>query len=351
MQFKDPIDEERLRHFRRGQSFTNTDAISRPDAVIRSKPKLAVSPVNSRIYGVFVDDDGILKSGIVLSDDSDWESTQSVALVPSAHTGKIKNPCITVDSLGNLCIGYEYWSDSITSEVWVYDERLVGSSVVPYLQKVIEGSCPATISDRDNDLLIFYKKVDGTLCWRARSAPPYTTVWDTENTISITGLAGDIYLDDVFIVGGTETYESVHIVMCISKRGPDGRYALYYVRSRNWPKSITDTEFLLTSTEISAISWIIIVEYVIEEGLLSDAYIQMINWISVSEYETADTLLALSEISTITWSGGVEYTISETLLSSGEISGITWTSNNNVNSPDEEMACSSQITVLSLTSI
>ncbi len=351
MKFTNPIDDERIYHFNKSLGQTNEGYLEKTDSVIRTQPRMAVSPVTGRIYGTFVDEDGILKAGLALVDDSDWESTWAVSLVPVSHTGKIRNPFIAIDAQGNVCIGYEYWPTEIAPEVWVYDERLIGIVVTPFIQKVTDGRCPVVLSDRDEDLLIFYKRSDGVLCWRARSAPPYITVWDTENTIVITGLSGELYIDDAFVVGGTELWESAAIVLCISKR-IKGRYGLYYVRSSNWPKSITNSEFLYIDSAISDISWITILEYIIDEVLTPELYLSMIGWIVNNEYDTFDTLLVMSQISQITWAGGDVYTISEPVLYiEGEISVITWTSNNNVNSPDEDLVCTSQITVISLTSV
>ncbi len=351
MKFKDPVDDERLRHFRRGLGFTNTDGETKPDTVVRSQPRMSISPDNGRIYGVFIDDDGKLKAGLVLADNTDWESTWFVSLIPSAHTGKMKNPFLAVDPLGNMCISYEYWPDNTNPEVWVYDERLVGSAVVPYLQKVTEGRSAVTIADRDEDLLIFYRKSDGTLCWRARSAPPYATVWDTENVITVTGLTGDLYIDDVFMIGGQDTWDAASIILCISKRGRDGRYALYYVRSVNWPRSIMPSESFIPASELSAINWIAIIEYIPEEQFVPDLYLQMINWIAVNEYESFETLICLSQISQITWSGGVSYTVSETATSDGRLVTVTWTSNNNVSSPDEGAVFTCEMTDITWTSV
>jgi len=344
VKFTNPIDDERVYHFNKSLGQTNEGYLEKTDAVIRTQPRMAVSPVTGRIYGTFVDDNGVLKAGLALADDSDWESTWDVAIVPSNQTGKIRNPFISIDDQGNICIGYEYWPTELSSEVWVYDERLIGATVTPYIQKVTDGRCPVTLSDLDNDLLIFYKKSDGTLCWRARSAPPYTTVWDTENVISVTGLVGDLYIDDVFIINRTNDWEVSSIILCISKR-EIGRHTLYYVRSSNWPRTIQTSEISEFDVAVSSISWIIIVTYETEETATLELYLNMINWIWVQEYATVDQLFLLTEVSSITWAGGTVYEVDENNVTCDErLTVIAWTSNNNVDSPDERADFTLQIT-------
>lgn len=351
MKFTNPIDDERIYHFNKSLGQIDTGYSEKTDAVIRNQPRMAVSPVTSRIYGTFVDEDGILKAGLALADDSDWESTWAVPIIPSNQTGKIRNPFISIDDQGNVCIGYEYWPTSIAPEVWVYDERMVGAVVVSYVQKVTEGRCPVTISDIDNDLLIFYKKSDGTLCWRARSAPPYAAVWDTESVVSVTGLTGDLYIDDVFIINRTNDWEVSAIILCISKR-EIGRHTLYYVRSSNWPRTIQPEEVSEIDVAISVISWIVIVTYETDEIATLELYLNMINWIWVQEYSTVDQLFAMAEVASITWTGGLVYEVDENNVTCDErLTVIAWTSNNNVDSPDERVDSTLQITAIVWTSV
>ena len=347
MKFTNPIDDEKYRHFRQGLGFDNTEERSKTDAVIRDQPRVAVSPANNRIYGTFVDVNGILKSGLVLADNSDWESTEPVALVPGSHTGKIRNPFITIDSLGNKCIAYEYWPDTVNPEVWVYDERLEEGEPVPYLQKINDGRSPVTLSDRDNDLLVFYKRSDGELCWRARNIAGY--IWYEDYIIVVTGLIGDLYIDDVFMIGDPQSFSVAAIILCVSKRLANGRYALYYVRSYNWPRDIQPEESFQPEVVISGITWGAIIEYIPEEEFDLNLYIQMINWIFVSEYYSLEDLFCLSQIISITWTGGIVKQLAEISYVDERLTGILWTFNKDVSSPDEKAEFSCQITGISLT--
>ena len=359
MKFKDPINDEKYFQYRRTMGETKAGHVERRDAVIKDRPRMAVSPKDNRIYGVFVDlTTGKLMAGKVLEDDSDWESTWELPLIPSGQYGKIHNPFVSIDSLGNLCVGYEYWPDEYHPEVWIYDERLIITTVTPFLQKVTDGSSAVTIADRDNDLLLFYKRTsDGKLCWRARSQPPYTSVWATENVIDTSELTGDLYIDDAFLGGGPLAYEAQWIVLCVAARHANGRFTLHYVRSSNWPRTITSTEQGLIQFAVSAINWVIISVYLFNDNLNPEVQLMSITPYDVNEEIPVETLILDYAINSITWSGGMVYSVGDKTghidiaTIDSRLVVITWTSANVVDSPDESLVCSSQITDISWTSV
>ncbi len=359
MKFKDPIDDEKYFQFRRSMGETKAGHVERRDAVIKDSPRLAVSPKTNRIYGVFVEvETGVLKAGLVMEDNTDWESTWNLPLVPSDHFGKIHNPFIAIDSLGNLCIGYEYWPDEYHPEVWVYDERLIISTVTPFLQKVTNGSSAVTIADRDNDVLIFYKRTtDGKLCWRARSQPPYESVWATENVVNTSGLTGDLYIDDAFLGGGSLEYEAQWIVLCVAARHANGRFSLHYVRSSNWPRVYNGNETHVIQYSLSDILWIDVQDLTLNNDLINTMEILGISWKDIPMY-TMDELLTIDyAINSILWSGGVSYSVGDKpghidIVSMDErLAQILWTSVNDVSSPNESLVCSHQLTAIVWTSV
>ena len=338
---------------------TKSGHVERRDAVIKDRPRLAVSPKDGRVYGVFVDQDtGVLKAGLVLVDDSDWESTWDLPLIPEAHFRKIHNPFVAIDSLGNLCVGYEYWPDEWHPEVWVYDERLIVTTVTPFLQKVTNGSSAVTIADRDNDLLIFYKRTtDGKLCWRARSQPPYEVVWGTENVVNTTGLTGDLYIDDAFLGGGSLEYEAQWIVLCVAARHANGRFSLHYIRSSNWPRFIATEETLAAQNSVSNIGWTQVNIYTPDEVLSIDCQFMAIARIDNYSYELEELIAVANQVSVILWSGGNSYSVGDKpghidkISVSNVVGGILWSLTNNVNSPDESLVCSNQVTAIVWTSV
>ncbi|MFA5036895.1 MAG: hypothetical protein WC479_06940 [Candidatus Izemoplasmatales bacterium] len=359
MKFKDPINDEKYFQYRRTMGETKSGHIERRDAVIKNRPRMAVSPVDGRVYGTFVDEEtGKLKVGLVLVDDSDWESTWDLPLIPSGQYGKIHNPFISIDPLGNVCVGYEYWIDEYHPEVWVYDERLIITTVTPFLQKVTEGSSAVTIADRENDLLLFYKRSsDGKLCWRARSQPPYESVWATENVIDTSELSGDLYIDDAFLGGGPLAYEAQWVVLCVAARHANGRFTLHYLRSSNWPRYIESDETLKLQNSVSAIDWTNVIIMTPEETLTLVNQLVVIDRTDNYTYDVEDSISVANQILSILWSGGSSYSVGDKtgyidkFSVSNIVGGILWTLINDVTSPNEDLVCSYQITDISWTAV
>jgi hypothetical protein len=359
LKFKDPINDEKYFQYRRTMGETKTGHVERRDAVIKDRPRMAVSPKDGNLYGIFVDQEtGNLKAGKVLADNSGWETTWDLPLIPLSHYGKIHNPFISIDPLGNLCVGYEYWPDEYHPEVWVYDERLIITTVTPFLQKVTDGSSAVTISDRDNDILLFYKRTsDGKLCWRARSQPPYAVVWGTENLVDTTGLTGDLYIDDAFLGGGPLEYEAQWLVLCVAARHANGRFSLHYVRSSNWPRFISTEETLTTQNSVSNIAWTQVNIYTPEEVLAVECQFTGISRIDNYSYDIEELLTVANQVAVILWSGGSSYSVGDKpghidkFSVNNVVGGILWSLTNNVNSPDESLVCSNQVAAIVWTSV
>jgi len=354
---KDFGEDNKYADFNKSADRVNSTPETRPGAFRKiCTYGMVYSQFDGRIYGALVDQEtGHLQVGLVNVAETGWETASDISIVPEAHYGHIQNPSITIDPLGHFCVCYEYAPTDGDIEIWVYDQRYLNEVVVDYIQKITEGVCPYAVTDRDDDIMVFYKRTsDGKLCWRSRSQAPYIYVWDTENIINVTEIDETYaYIDAVWLSGSSEESEAQCIIVCVSLFDSEGNCSLYYLKSSNWPRTL-DTIIvgnLHNNIEITAIDWQINYLYTIPNYLLTEVKISGISYKVIPIY-VVDNLMkcevSMTDISIIV---ETTYNISNAVLASFELRSITWTSVNVADILSGEMELSCQITGLSLTTV
>ena len=324
------------------------DANSRPDAISPNLPSVALSPITGLTHGAWVDSEsGKIIIGVANESSTSWETTYEAQNIPLAHTGSsnIRHLSMVVDSSDNNAVAYEF-HDSEQVELWIYDERLVDGVLTGEATFACLGSSPAMMSDKDLDILCFYRAEDGRICWRSR-ANQLGAAWGTEYEVDTQGMAGDLYPVGAFLVGGMKTWEQCKVVLVVANRDIEtGTYTYCYIESAGWPLSIIPGEITTIDAAITNIGWSITYEQQSEEIFNIDTVINSIRWdAAYSPITDAGIVAADTSITNIGWVMTVTNTPFETATATTEIKEITWTPVN-TNQPVMSLTAETAITAI-----
>jgi hypothetical protein len=324
------------------------DANSRPDAISPNLPSVALSPITGRTHSAWVDSESV-RIIIGVSDEScsTWESTYEAQNIPVAHTGSscIRHLTIVVDSSGNNAVTYEF-HDSEQVELWIYDERLIDGVLTGEATYACLGSSPAMMSDKELDILCFYRAADGRICWRSR-ANPSGAAWGTEYEVDIQGITGDLYPVGAFLVGGMEDWEQCKVVLvAASHDAVTGTYSFNYIESAGYPLSIIPRETTIIDVVISSIDWAVSYEQQPEENISVDSVINGIQWDLAYIPNVEDAAIIGTAITSIAWTVTYLSIPAENAAINTEIKEIIWTP---VNTNQQAMSLTAETTIMSIT--
>ena len=324
------------------------DANSRPDAISPNLATVALSPITGRTHGAWVDSEsGRVIIGVANESGTSWEATYEAQNIPLAHTGNnhIRHLSMVVDSSDNNAVAYEF-HDSEQVELWIYDERLVDGVLTGEATLACFGSSPAMMSDKELDILCFYRAADGRICWRSR-ANLSGAAWGTEYEVDTQGITGDLYPAGAFLIGGMEPWEQCKVVLVVANHdAATGTYTSNYFESAGYPMSIIPGETAIIDAVISSIDWSVTYEQQSVEIFNVDTVIDAIRWDSAySPITDAGIVAADTSIINLRWDMTVTNAPFETATVITEIKEITWTQVN-TNQPRMSVTVETAITAI-----
>ena len=324
------------------------DANSRPDAISPNPPTVALSPITGRTHGAWVDSEsGRIIIGVSDESCSTWEVTYEAQNIPLVHTGSshIRHLSMVVDSSDNNAVAYEFYG-SQQVELWIYDERLVDGVLTAEATFACIGSSPAMMSDKDLDILCFYRSEDGRICWRSR-ANLSGAAWGTEYEVDTQDITGDLYPVGAFLVGGMEPWEPCKVVLVVANHDAiTGTYSFNYFDSAGYPLLVAPDETAIIEAIITSIDWSFTYEQQSEEIFNVDTVIDAIRWdTAYSPITDAGIVAADTTITNIAWGMTVTNAPFETATVITEIKEITWTQVN-TNQPGMSVTVETAITAI-----
>ena len=325
------------------------DANSRPDAISPNLPTVAVSPITGLTHGAWIDSEsGRIVIGMANESGTSWEATYEAQNIPMAHTGvnHIRHLSMVVDSSDNNAVAYEF-HDSQQVELWIYDERLVDGVLTGESTYACLGSSPAMMSDKNLDILCFYRAADGCICWRSR-ANPSGAAWGTEYEVDTQDITGDLYPVGAFLVGGMEPWEPCKVVLVVANHDVEiGTYTFNYINSAGYPLSIESGETAIMDAVISNVDWFITYEQETMENFGVDASINEILWEAAFNPITDTGILAAeTSITSIAWAMSYLQIPLETPILNTEIKEIKWIP---VNTNQPSLSVIADTTIMSIT--
>lgn len=323
------------------------DASSRPDAISPNLPSVALSPITGRTHGAWVDSEsGRIIIGVADESCSTWETTYEAQNIPLAHTGNnhIRHLSMVVDSSDNNAVAYEF-HDSQQVELWIYDERLVDGVLTSEATFACLGSSSAMMSDKDLDILCFYRAADGRMCWRSR-ANSSGAAWGTEYEVDTQDITGDLYPVEAFLVGGMAAWEQCKVVLVVANHDAvTGTYTFNYIESAGYPLSITSDETATIDSVIGSIDWSVSYEQQPEVNLGIYTIINNIQWDPAYIPNVEDAVVIDTAITSIAWMITYLAAQSENAVINTEIKEILWTPVN-TNQPVMSVIADTAITAI-----